>query len=70
MAKATANPVNFSAEQLAANRAAQRQLHDLLPVLDKAETCGVPVDGYRAIAAGLAQQLQAIEQNFMKDVGS
>ena len=59
----------FTQEQLDANRKAQRMLHDLFPLFDKAEKCGIPVDALRTIAAGLQQQLQAIHQEFLQDVG-
>lgn len=59
----------FTQEQLAANLKAQRMLHDLFPLLDKADKCGIPTDALRTIAAGLQTQLQAIHSEFLQSVG-
>lgn len=64
------NPANFTVANLQSLKEAQRQLHDLLPLMDRAAECGVPVEGYRAIATGLQEQLAAIEKNFMGSVQS
>lgn len=58
----------FTPEQAEANRRAQRLVHDIFPLLDKAERCGIPVDALRTLAAGLQQQLVAIESEFMKNL--
>lgn len=56
----------FTPEQAAANRKAQRLVHDLFPLLDKADRCGIPTDALRTLAAGLQAQLAQIETEFMK----
>lgn len=61
----SAQQVSFSQAQKEANLSAQRQLAELLPAFDKAEECGCDMTGYRAIAAGLMEQLKAIQKNFM-----
>lgn len=60
------SPITFSQEAIKANLQSQRDLADLLPVLDKASECGVDVTGYRAIANGLKEQLEAVQRNFMQ----
>jgi hypothetical protein len=57
--------VRFTRQQYEALREAQRVLHDVLPDLDKMDGCGWDCQGYRILVADLANQLQAIERNFM-----
>ena len=59
-------PVNFSADQVKQTYDAEKQLNDLIPLFDKCESCGIDISGYRAIAAGLVANLQAIRSNFMQ----
>jgi hypothetical protein len=45
-------------------RNTQRKLHDLSPILDKAEKCGIGCSDLRAIHDGLATSLELIQANF------
>ena len=60
------NPV-FSRDDFARLKSAQRKLHDLLPLLDKAERCGVECDQFRALSSAIGDQLIAIEREFFAD---
>jgi hypothetical protein len=44
---------------------AERKLHDLLPVLDKAENCGIDCGQFRDLHQYLSQQLSALKREFM-----
>jgi len=46
-------------------KSAQRKLHDLQPLLDKAEKCGVECQQFRQLSAVISEQLTAIEREFM-----
>ena len=43
----------------------QRRLTDLLPVLDRAEQCGVECQAFREVAREFLTRLGLIEKNFM-----
>ncbi len=58
----------FDRRQLEALKQSQRALHDLLPTIDKAESCGVECSAFRAIAQDLATRLANIERHFMSDI--
>lgn len=44
---------------------AQRRLHDLLPIVDDAETCGIECQEYRHWINELLEFTQRLEQKFM-----
>lgn len=44
---------------------AQRQLHDLLPLIDKADKCGIECAEFRQIGQELGRRLETIESEFM-----
>lgn len=46
-------------------KTAQRILHDLVPVFDKAEICGLECQQYRQYAQQLQTQLSSIEREFL-----
>jgi hypothetical protein len=43
---------------------AKRLLHDVLPKIDKAQSCGIECEGYRAIHAEAMRILNEIERNY------
>lgn len=45
-------------------RAAQRRLHDLLPFVDKAESCGFDCQPYRQAHADFGQQIEKLLTEF------
>lgn len=63
-------PFKLSKEQEIAVEHALRQLHDLLPEMDKAEECGADCLQHRMQARKLQKQLEAIRQQFGKPVGT
>lgn len=46
-------------------KAAQRTIHDVLPVMDKAEACGMECREFRDRAKYLSEMLSLIEKEFM-----
>jgi hypothetical protein len=57
--------VSFAPEQQELCLRCLRSLHDLMPVLDRAEACGIDCQRYRAIADEETRILEAIRANFM-----
>lgn len=55
----------FTRADFDALKRAQRILHDLAPTIDKAESCGVECEGYRAIAREIGDRLMMIETHFL-----
>lgn len=45
-------------------RVSQRRLHDVLPLIDKAEKCGIDVTDLRAGHGHLSTRLQAFLEHF------
>lgn len=67
MAKNTAvtpgkNPLSKSDYQNVLQR--QRELHDLLPLIDSAEKCGLPCDEFREVHRFLTEKFNAIIREF------
>lgn len=58
----------FTRQQLELLKKSQRELHDLLPEIDKAEDCGIECSAFREIAHRLSDQLARIEQSFMQEL--
>lgn len=50
--------------EVAKLKEAQRQLHDVLPEIDKAEECGVECQHYRELHAEVGRRLAAILDKF------
>lgn len=46
-------------------KSAQRTLHDLLPLIDKAEGCGIECQEFRNVAEELSRRLVSLEEKFM-----
>lgn len=55
----------FTQQDVDMLKKAQRKLADLIPMLDKAERCGVDCDVYRAIVKELGDRLENVEREFM-----
>jgi len=43
---------------------AQRNLHDILPIIDSAENCGLPCDEFREVHRFLSEKFNAIIKEF------
>ena len=46
-------------------RSGLERINRLIPVMDKAEKCGINCEGFRGVADHLRTQLEAIEREFM-----
>lgn len=57
--------VRYSDEQKGLCLSCLRSLHDLLPILDKAEACGIDCTRYREIVDQETHIFEAIRTNFM-----
>lgn len=44
---------------------ARRKIHDLLPMFDRAQNCGIDCDELRQAAEELRNRLESIEREFM-----
>ena len=42
-----------------------RTLHDVLPLIDASEKCGIPCQDYRAMVENMQASLLALVENFM-----
>jgi len=62
------NKTQFTRKEWDELKAAQRQISDLHPTMDKAENCGVDCTEMRAIAAEILSRLSAIEREFFPTV--
>lgn len=56
--------IKLSDEQMAKLKSVQRDLHDLLPLYDSAEECGIDCAMNRQLADQTMRRLQALEKNF------
>jgi len=54
----------LTAEQLDKLKRAQRDFHDILPVFDDAEKCGIDCTAFRALVADQQEVLTNLEANF------
>ncbi len=57
--------VIFTRAHFDALKRAERDLHDLLEVLDKADRCGIECQEFRQVRDELGRRLSAIEREFM-----
>lgn len=62
MAKST---FEFTAKHWDLLQSAKRDLHDALPIMDKAESCGTDCQEFRHIHSEILRNLELIEQHFM-----
>jgi hypothetical protein len=53
-------PVKLSASALSKLKQAQRNIHDILPELDKAEACGIECQQYRQLVADTQQRIESL----------
>ena len=60
-----AAPEVFTATQKADLDKAQRRLHDVLPLLDSSERCGVDCQEARKVVAELGTFFEAVKREFM-----
>ena len=58
----------FSREQRASLQDDLRELHDLLPMIDDAEQCGVECSVFRDVVTELRKNLETIEAKIMQSV--
>ncbi len=58
----------FTKTDHTALKKAQRQLHDLLPMVDNADACGVECDAFRSVMDEISKQLAEIESRFMTPI--
>lgn len=55
----------FSADDFRLLKSLQRELHDLVPLMDASERCGMECEQSRAWAKSLSDTLSALEREFM-----
>lgn len=55
----------FTREDYDRLKKAQRRLHDLMPLCDKARAAGIEVDAFIGLCNHLASGLEALEREFM-----
>lgn len=60
----------FSKAEHTKLKKAQRQLHDLLPIVDDAAACGVDCEAFKAVLSEIGDQLNEIEKRFMSPIPS
>lgn len=69
MAKRQANTTSwtnpYTSEDWRHLQDAQKRLNDLLPIMDKAENCGIECQTFREVARDLLERLTAIQREFM-----
>ncbi len=58
----------FSREQRAQLQSDLRELHDILPMIDDAEKCGVECSVFRDVVNELRTNLETIESKFMQRI--
>ena len=56
----------FNEEDVQEMKQARRTLDEVLPLMDKAEKCGVECQGFREVRDRVADQLKNLEAEFMK----
>ena len=56
----------FNEEDVQEMKQARRTLDDVLPLMDKAEKCGVECQVFREVRDRVADQLKNLEAEFMK----
>lgn len=57
-------PFKLPAEAINALREADRELHDILPELDKADQCGIECREYRRVVQEQREQISKLLQNY------
>lgn len=55
----------FTRTHFKALKDAQRDLHDILPEIDKADRCGIECREFREVLDELSRRFTAIEREFM-----
>ncbi len=56
--------ITIPKEQFAGLLQAERDLHDLLPEIDKAEECGIECQEFRRVHGEVMENITKLKQNF------
>lgn len=56
----------FTEEDVRKMKQARRTLDEVLPLIDKAESCGIACEAFKEVRDRISTQLTSLEKEFMK----